>query len=638
MSEDGLDDELIALVGEDRSSPAPRASASPEPSKDRRSALLTDMSDEDADGDADGEEEPANLYPLEGIYKDEADREWYVYGTKKKILTHMRRLLSMNELEREDVLTERRDEISRRQQQAQLAAMVRTQQAAAASKSRRQSFSSSSRSKTKSSSSSSSSSKLSDAQREKRRRTDVRRELEDLDDPFAEDESDQDVFRESDEEDGEEEEEDAGDNAGTRRMARRKLASSSSTKADKLSELRRKRAERAHGRASRAGDGHVDDDDQGDDDDDDDYARGVRGPPRRRRRVSLSDSEYESESDYEPAYLPRRAREESPILSASSKEPPSLEQLNSVRVGRDDLERLLFLPNGTDLVRGCFVKCSWGMRESQRGGKEHVYRVHQILDVQQRDKYYDVSHDHAGRWMNSYVTFHWGGKDHHVDLRPLSTQRITDSERQRWIAAAGADAKFPSADAFRSKQMQMESALSTPLTEDDIKKMLERKRELRQAAESLGLHVTRLSSDSAPSQAAGVPFSTAGSEGSGAQGTGVKHFDEHAMAQINERNRRLDRERIQEAERRAARAKRAMVSNANATGAETGAQHDASATVSTTGVDSGAGANASASTGAAPDGQDHAGSMPQAPVSAILASAPAGSAVVPNMDVDLGDF
>ena len=110
------------------------------------------------------------------------------------------------------------------------------------------------------------------------------------------------------------------------------------------------------------------------------------------------------------------------------------------------------------------------------------------------------------------------------------------------------------------------------------------------------------------------------------------------MAQINERNRRLDRERIQEAERRAARAKRAMVSNANATGAETGAQHDASATVSTTGVDSGACANASASTGAAPDGQDHAGSMPQAPVSAILASAPAGSAVVPNMDVDLGDF
>lgn len=497
---------------------------------------------------------------------------------EKKILTHMRRLLSMNELEREDVLTERRDEISRRQQQAQLAAMVRTQQAAAASKSRRQSFSSSSRSKTKSSSSSSSSSKLSDAQREKRRRTDVRRELEDLDDPFAEDESDQDVFRESDEEDGEEEEEDVGDNAGTRRMARRKLASSSSTKADKLSELRRKRAERAHGRASRAGDGHVDDDDQGDDDDDDDYARGVRGPPRRRRRVSLSDSEYESESDYEPAYLPRRAREESPILSASSKEPPSLEQLNSVRVGRDDLERLLFLPNGTDLVRGCFVKCSWGMRESQRGGKEHVYRVHQILDVQQRDKYYDVSHDHAGRWMNSYVTFHWGGKDHHVDLRPLSTQRITDSERQRWIAAAGPDAKFPSADAFETKHAQLASALSAPLTEDDIKKILERKRTLRAAAESRGLDIV------------------------GGEQEDQHRMNEQAMAQINERNRRQDRERIQEAERRAALLKR------------------------------------KATAPPAPPATTEATAPLATRVSDALASAPSGTGVVPTMDVDLGDF
>ena len=86
----------------------------------------------------------------------------------------------MNELEREDVLSQRRDEISRRQQQAQLAAMVRSQQAAAG-KSRRKP-------------------KMSDAQRAKRRRASVRRELEDLDDPFAEDESDEDVFAESDDE------------------------------------------------------------------------------------------------------------------------------------------------------------------------------------------------------------------------------------------------------------------------------------------------------------------------------------------------------------------------------------------------------------------------------------------------------
>lgn len=420
----------------------------------------------------------------------------------------------MNELEREDVLSQRRDEISRRQQQAQLAAMVRSQQAAAG-KTRR-----------------ASKPKMSEAQRAKRRREHARRELEDLGDPFAEDESEEDVFAES-----EEDEE-------PRRPA--------STKAAKLSELRRNRAERSRGARPR------DEDDE---------------PPRRRRAMD-SDDEYESESDYEPSFAPRRVRGESPILVARSSEPPSLEQLNAVRLGRDELERLLFMPNGKDVVRGCFVRCSWGMRERREGGKEAVYRVHQITDVQQREKYYDVSQDKAGRWMNSFLSFRWGGKDHSVDLRPISTQKISDSERQRWIAAAGPDPQFPSADAFEAKQRQVEAALSTPLTESDIKNMIQQKRELRTAAEALGLGST----------AAAI---------AAAQSTGPSRFDEHAMAQINERNRKKDRERIHEAERRAARAKQAVPRPAEPTAAH---------------------------------------------VSAALAAAPSGSAVVPNIDIDLGDF
>lgn len=69
---DGLDEELIALVGEDASSPPPRG-ASPDAGKSRRSKLLSDSSDEASD------DEPANPYPLEGLYKDEEDRAWYVF-------------------------------------------------------------------------------------------------------------------------------------------------------------------------------------------------------------------------------------------------------------------------------------------------------------------------------------------------------------------------------------------------------------------------------------------------------------------------------------------------------------------------------------------------------------------------------
>ncbi|WFD02057.1 RNA polymerase-associated protein rtf1 [Malassezia obtusa] len=497
MSEDGLDEELIALVGEGQSSP-PEAPARSQ----RRSALLGDSSDE--------EEEEAVAYPLEGIYKDEDDRE---------------HLLSMNELEREEVLAQRRDEISRRSQQAQLAAMVRSQQAAAG-KSRK--------------------SKLSEAEKAKRRKRSrdmARRELEDLDDPFAESEE-EDVFAESD--------------SDAERPARRP----STTKASKLSELRRKRQERQHG-ASR-----VDDSDE-------------EPIPQRRRVREDSDSAYESESDYEERRTSRRQTTAAEVLIASEDEPPSLDLLNSIRVGRDEIERLLFLPAGVDALRGCFIRCSWGMRPKPEGGQEHVYRVHQITQLQQREgKYYDVSHDRSGRFLNTYVTFHWNGKEHSVDLRPISTQPITDSERQRWIATQKGNAtKFPSAAAIQEKHQALDAVLTAPLTEEDIKKMIQRKRELRSAAEASG------SAKSAPPS---KPVES-----------GVR-YDEHAMAQINERNRRLDRERIQEAERRAARAKRAQAQPAPAPAPAAPVSHAA--------------------------------------VSEALASAPSGTAVVPTIDIDLGDF
>lgn len=73
MSEDGLDEELIALVGENKSSSPPHASPTERGSSSggnagRRAALLDDSSDD--------EDEPQNPYPLDGIYKDEDDREW----------------------------------------------------------------------------------------------------------------------------------------------------------------------------------------------------------------------------------------------------------------------------------------------------------------------------------------------------------------------------------------------------------------------------------------------------------------------------------------------------------------------------------------------------------------------------------
>ncbi|WFD35567.1 RNA polymerase-associated protein rtf1 [Malassezia cuniculi] len=476
MSEDGLDEELIALVGEDATSPPPSPPSTT--ARRRRKALLGDSS-----SDASGDE--GVPYPLEGIYKDEADREW---------------LLSLNELEREDVLSQRRDELSRRSQQAQLAAMVRSQQGAGRHRDEQR------------------------AKRRKRSHADIRRELADLAD------SDNDVFRESDSED-------------------EQPRGASATRTARLSELRRR---------------------------------------RERRGAGVSDSE-ESESEYEEAPA-RRVRGASPALAATSSEPPTLAQLNAVRVGRDTIERMMFVGRWKDVFRGCFVRCSWGMRERKggdgAGGREHIYRVHQITGIVQRDKHYDMSTDKSGRWSNTYVSFEWNGKEHTVDLRPLSTQPITESERERWIATRkAADDRYPSADALAQKQEQLGEFLSAPLTEEDIKRMIELKRELRASALEAGHGVAATVDSAETAEPAKQPGGT--------------HHDEHLMAQINERNRRADRERIQEAERRAAQAKKR----------------------------------------AAAQEPKREGTVPTAPaIAAALEAAPAGSGVVPTLDIDLGDF
>ncbi|PKI83060.1 RNA polymerase-associated protein rtf1 [Malassezia vespertilionis] len=494
MSEDGLDEELIALVDEGASSPPSRGALHQASRSGRPAPQLDDSSDDEGDA--------VETYPLEGIYKHEEDREW---------------LLGMNELDREEVLAQRRDAISKRHQQAQLAAMVRSQQAAAG-KSRQ-----------------SKSSDVDRAKRHKRSHEDARKELEDLDDPFAE--SEDDVFRESDSEE----------------------EAPVSTKAAKLSELRKKRTERQRRRAPS-------DDDE------------PRRKTRRSRARSDSDSAYGSDSDYEARTFVRHSRtSEHPVLLAASDEPPSLELLNAIKLGRDQLERLVFMPNARDRIRGCFVRCSWGMREKPQGGKEPIYRVHQITDVQEREKCYDVSNDGSGRYFNTYLTFRWNGKDHTVDLRPISTQPISDSERARWVAAQnGNRVKFPEVWAVQDKQRQLEETLSASLTEEDVKAMVLKKRALRSAAEASGAQRPR----SAPSPVSNV------------------RYDEHAMAQINERNRREDRERIQGAERRAQQLKRAA-SKAK----ETVPRPDAAAAVSS-----------------------------------ALADAPSGTAVVANIDIDLGDF
>ncbi|CAE7206883.1 unnamed protein product [Rhizoctonia solani] len=111
MSDDNdLSDELLALAGDSEDQPRRRKRAS---SSQHKSSKRRKQEAEDEYGDdPESEEDEANPYPLEGKYADELDRQ---------------RLLEMPETEREDILSQRMEEMQRFQDKVNLDRMLKAQ-------------------------------------------------------------------------------------------------------------------------------------------------------------------------------------------------------------------------------------------------------------------------------------------------------------------------------------------------------------------------------------------------------------------------------------------------------------------------------------------------------------------------------
>ncbi|KAG8963272.1 hypothetical protein FRC00_007026 [Tulasnella sp. 408] len=113
MFDEALSDEILALAGESdapvKHSRKRQGSSSKGPSSKRRKHEMTDDSEMDAESD---EEEEELEYPLEGKFKDEADREY---------------LLALPEIKREEILSKRAEEMQKEIERRNLERMVKSQ-------------------------------------------------------------------------------------------------------------------------------------------------------------------------------------------------------------------------------------------------------------------------------------------------------------------------------------------------------------------------------------------------------------------------------------------------------------------------------------------------------------------------------
>ncbi|KAK0548194.1 RNA polymerase-associated protein rtf1 [Tilletia horrida] len=589
--------------------------------KRRRIRSATDLSAEIDEED----EEDENPYPLEGMFRDEDDRE---------------RLMQMNELQREAELEGRREEIKRLTDRLALKKLLEKQQGgpgAGTTSSRR-------------------------AATKPRSRPPRRSRA------ASDDESDDDA----EEEDEDDEDDDEADYSSSRRGARSSIASAaksrkrssvgaSSTKATALNNLVQRRKELARGVRA------------GLDDEDDDFHVGTKV-------VGSSDEDAEDSDAYEEARSGRSKRGKRGFSSggradaddhktgkkdgskkspwSGSKEPPAQRLLGLCQLTRDAVGEMLHRPEWLAHLPGNYVRFQWQPEKNERGETVAPVRIHEILEAKLDASYYEIA---PGKPCNLHLRLEWGERSRWVKADAISNRPFHESEYNRWvIRLKGHGLKYPSKDELDGQQLKMDHFNSHRLAESEIQAIVdaksEAKKNFREKKEKLAkANASQEGTPNAHSQSqasvsdAGTsqngvkvpPLPSSGTsaltDSNGAPGginaAAVSHYDQATMAAMNERNRRADRERIKDAERRQAAAKRAAMGLAPS-GPIAAAPGGRFAPVSSSGMGTPV-KTESLSRSSTPAPAALATTVPSV---AVTKGQKGATNVVLSLDVDLGDF
>ncbi|MCO5566078.1 hypothetical protein L7F22_019754 [Adiantum nelumboides] len=504
-----VDDELLALVGNGSSSSRSGSPAKRRTKRRRNTGGRRDLSDDDDDDldesdlDAEGsndeeaeDNEIANPFRLEGIYKDEEDRE---------------RLLDMPELDREAELASRRDLIAQRRQKAELRAMVRSQQLAG----RKSAGRSSTKPAKKKSRKLKKASSISSSKRRRR----------------AESDEEEDDFDEEDDEEEEEEEEES-DFETARRGSRARKGDKPSGKAAQLQKLKKSRA-----KVQRRRQGDDDDDSSAQETSESEYdaeeAEALWRSKKERERRERGESKRGAAADQKPS------REQDRLSKRGEWKFPDLKEINIARIKRDHLSKLVHKPDWMSQIVGKFARINFTDRDKATGRITQTYRLVQISDCYQGDDYYEL----GDQYTNALCTMQAGEeKMSKVLLKFISNSEVTEREYEEFrsrvdkMSGHRAHRVYPSREATLDQADELEAFISKPFTEQDINQMLKEKRAARDAFENSERNKSKQRQQQ---HLNGSSKTEAGA-------------NELLMLQMNEKHRRADQKRITDAERKIA--------------------------------------------------------------------------------------
>ncbi|KAF9542378.1 RNA polymerase-associated protein rtf1 [Mortierella hygrophila] len=206
--------------------------------------------------------------------------------------------------------------------------------------------------------------------------------------------------------------------------------------------------------------------------------RGRKGSEDYSDKSDSPSSEDEADYDSEP--------EVKKSTKSITRKPATLDELNSIRLGRDRLSKWCHSPFFKDTVIGCFVRLSLGLDRN----RIHIFRIAEVVAVNKQQKVYTIG---EGATTNLNLTLRHGNAEKNFTMDFVSNGLFTDDEFRRFEIQLRSDkVDIPTSDHVERKRKDIEHAKAYVLNSTEVQEILELKKQLKQGRLNPIVHRTIL--------------------------------------------------------------------------------------------------------------------------------------------------
>ena len=197
--------------------------------------------------------------------------------------------------------------------------------------------------------------------------------------------------------------------------------------------------------------------------------------PRRERLDDFSDGDAEAESDDNYEYDVRTKRRKRTPSPAKDDPPAELQDIQRVRVGRENFAQVCYNPGFEETIKNCFARVNLG--PGKDGGNE--YRLCLIKGFTEGRPYAVEGPNRKQVLVNKYIVAAHGKAERNWSFLECSNGKFSDSEFTRWRATIqNDDIRMPTKGQIDNKLEQINKLITHRFTDAEISQKLKKQNEL----------------------------------------------------------------------------------------------------------------------------------------------------------------